>query len=137
MVQGHFNSVADVNGRNVAGSLATLNMEAVKQMGFNYLTTRTYFSRTPKRVKGKYILKSAEATLDFSDHTCERYQLDIKFTNKEDATELEDLIMAGKIWPDVCYEDQQVPAPCRHLKDLFREMFGIIRREVSRKLHFA
>lgn len=136
MVHAWFNSVAG-DGRNVAGSFTTLNMAAVKQMGFDYLTSKTYFSRTPKRVRGKYVLKLAEATLDFSDSTCERYRLDIKFTSKEDAIELEELIMAGKIWPDICYEDQQVPAPCRHLKDLFREAIGIIRREVAKKMHYA
>jgi len=136
MVHAWFNSVTG-DGKQVAGSLATLNMEAVKQMGFNYLTSRTHFCIHPKRIRGKYTFGTAEAFLEYSDHSNMRYQLDIKFTKKEDAIELEGLIMSGKIWPAVCYEDQQVPAPCRHLKDIWREAIGIIRRELARKLHFA
>jgi hypothetical protein len=112
----------------------------LKKSGYDYFTNHSFFCTLPLRIRGKYHLKTTTATLEFylaNTAVGAQYELRIKFINLDEARKLHDLIRDGKIWPDVCYENEQVPAPCRHLKGLLGEMFGIIRREVAKRLHFA
>jgi len=103
-----------------------------------YFTLHDVFSADSLRVRGEYHFKSiTNCILDDDTSTDESgrawYTLKMEFFNIEEARELYRLIRSGKIWPVFCYEDVQVPAPCRHIKDLFREAFEIIRREISQK----
>ena len=126
------------SGKNVGGNFLTLKQENLDSTGFDYFTLFMVFSADPGRIRGEYHFKNMIARLDDDPGSDNGgYKLEVCFTNLSDCKELYDLIRSGKIWPLICYEDDQVPAPCRHLKDLFREAFGIIRREFARKLHFA
>lgn len=131
-------SKGKIAGMHFGSELVSLTQEHMDLSVYDYFTYWESFSFTPKRVRGEYHFKNVVAILD-SEHTSKNmcYELKIQFTCLKDCKELYDLIRAGRIWPDICYEEEQVPAPCRHLKELFREAIGIIRREFARKLHFA
>lgn len=115
-----------------------LNQEDLAKTGFDYFTLFNVFNNEPSRPRGEYQLGSTTCTLD-DDPGSENwgYKLEMNFTDVFEAKKLYRLIRAGKIWPKICYEDPQAPAPCRHLKDIWREAIGIIRREVAKKLYFA
>ena len=100
-------------------------------------TLHESFPAYPKRIRGEYRTGSTIVRVDESPNGSSKLLIQMEFTDPDEANKLYNLIRSGKTWPTVCYGDEQVPAPCRHLKDLFREAFGIIRRELARKLHFA
>lgn len=84
------------------------------------------------RKLGCYSLKSATAELSMGGD-CQH--VDITAQSLYDAKELYLLISEGKIWPSHDYSQDQVPPPARHLRQLIREAWALIRREVSDRLY--
>ena len=128
------------DGKSVGSDLVLARKEILEAGNFDFFTSYTYFDRGATRTKGEYRLGNSVGVLDFyfmPNAKNYEYCLVIKFTDLDEAVKLHDLIRAGKIWPVINYDDSQVPSPCRHLKDIFHEAIGIIRRELARKLHFA
>ncbi|MFZ2193261.1 MAG: hypothetical protein WAV31_03380 [Candidatus Moraniibacteriota bacterium] len=137
-IHGWKNGVAE--GRAVGSELTLARKEILNAGNFDYLTSYTYFHTCPPRIRGEYRIGSSVGTLDYINKAMTKsveYKLIIEFTDLDEALVLYNLIRGGKIWPVINYEDPQVPSPCRHLKDIFREGLGIIRREIAKKLHFA
>jgi len=117
------------------GSLASPNLQAIAEYEPDSMSVVVSFGTYPRRVQGKYRLRTATATLDYRNMERPDYRLEIHFKKVEDGQELYELIRAGKTWPKPSFEDEQVPSPLRHLKDLWPEVWGIIRREVSARYH--
>lgn len=91
---------------------------------------------SPIRRTGEYKYKSATAVLRSSlGNVSHRYVLELFAEKLEDLVSLKRLILEGKIWPDVDYEASQVPPPLRNLRELVREFWQILRRDVSNKLY--
>jgi hypothetical protein len=89
----------------------------------------------PRRQLGFYRYKSATAELsEIGGKNC-HYHVKVLAETLEDAKELNFLIREGKIWPAIDYEQVQVPPPARHLRQLGREAWALIRREVSDRLY--
>ena len=107
----------------------------------NFVTEVSYYDNfgyglVPKRRVGFYRLASATAILEATGRgTDGHYPVKVQAKNLSDARELMQLIHQGQIWPAIDYEAEQVPPPCRHLRDLVSEMWRLVRRDVRDRLH--
>lgn len=89
---------------------------------------------SPDRRAGEYQYKSAVAILKRTQGS-HRYFLEVSATHPEDMVALKSLIFAGKLWPKVDYDAEQVPPPLRQIGVLFRELWQIVCRDISNKLY--
>ncbi len=95
---------------------------------------------TPKRQIGEYVLGTASAVMSTTFGKEKYYCLQLSGKKLKDVQGLYRLICEGKIWPVGDYEAEMSPPPCRHIRQLLRELWAIIRRDVSDvslKLHNA
>lgn len=119
------------------GNLTGPNREVITAFGdFDRITSLATFSDIPPRVQGEYRLRTAKVHLTLrpsSNHGRYEYLMELEGVNLDDLVGLYTLIRAGKIWPEVSFEEAQVPPPARHLRQLLREAWAIICREVSAK----
>ena len=104
---------------------------------FDYVTSIDCLHGNARRISGLYRYKTAEAVVRSKNagHLNMVAEAQSKFVKLEDAKILFQLISAGKIWPELNYEDAQLPCPTRHLRELLREAWGIIRRSVSNRFY--
>lgn len=91
--------------------------------------------RSPKRQLGEYRHKTAVAELEEVGGKDVHYHLKLRAQRLDDLKTLNALIREGKIWPACDYEAVQVPPPYRHARELLRELWQILCRDVSDKLH--
>ena len=106
-----------------------------KVTDYDYASENFILPGWPKRIRGYYEFRSASAELNLRDCVPGVFKLELKFEKLEDGQKLYQMISAGKIWPKVNYEDEQVPSPLRHIRDLWRELWGIIRRETAARFY--
>ncbi len=57
------------------------------------------------------------------------YQMALSCTNVDDGASLYELIRVGNIRPEICFDNPELPPPIRHLKDLVREAWRIVKRD--------
>ena len=89
----------------------------------------------PNRRLGHYRLASAVAELEVVGSGRDtHYHVKVRAKNMSDLRELHSLIRQGQIWPAIDYETEQVPPPYRHFRDLVREMWQLLRRDVRDRL---
>lgn len=62
------------------------------------------------------------------------YHMEISGKILWDVQELYRLLLEGKIWPMGDHEAEMVPPPCRHIRQLLRELWELILRDLSQKL---
>ena len=87
-----------------------------------------------KRRLGEYRCGSAYGVVRKQEGGRYNYHIQYVGVTLEDIQELHRLICAGQIWPVVDNESEQVPPPCRHLRQLAREAWAIIRRDIHNRL---
>lgn len=90
---------------------------------------------TPRRRVGVYRWKTATAVVEDSNKS--HYHVKLQGTNLEDVKTLHSLICQGKIWPVMDYQAEMVPPPFSNVRALLRELWEVIRRDVSMKFHRA
>ena len=108
------------------------------------ISYRGSFGSGKSRIDGEYHLGTAFAVLEYGpDALGKNHQerLTIVAQRKSesdtgnmliaDASALYTLIRAGKIHPEVSYENPTVPAPIRHVRRLIKELWEVIKRDIS------
>ncbi|MDP3726168.1 MAG: hypothetical protein Q8R36_03140 [bacterium] len=92
---------------------------------------------TAGRHVGEYQFKSASGVVGL--HTAKEYSYWVKYTAKklEDLQMLHRLFCGGLIWPVMDYGAEMVLPPCRHLRQLMREAWAIIRRDMTLRRYRA
>lgn len=90
---------------------------------------------TNNRTAGEYYWKTAKAVVTkghYNDRNFTvRVDLHIEGPDLADIAELFTLVCGGKLHPTVSYEEKTVPAPARHISQLFREIGEIVRRDMT------
>lgn len=89
----------------------------------------------PKRRLGQYRLGKAVAELDVVGGANRHYHVKMRATNLSDMRQLYELIRQGQIWPAKDYEANQVPPPYRHFRDLLKEAWQLMRRDIKDRLY--
>ncbi|KKW23616.1 MAG: hypothetical protein UY70_C0004G0011 [Candidatus Kaiserbacteria bacterium GW2011_GWB1_52_6] len=100
-----------------------------------YLTAHDSFyggGISTQRTTGEYRYRSAFAIVE-RNAAC-LHNVRLMATNVCDLSDLYREIRAGEIYPVRSYEEQQVPPPARHLRQLLTEGWVIIRRDISQRL---
>lgn len=92
------------------------------------ITYRGVFSIQSFRVAGVYRFKTATGVVVASSSTDKGFGLEA--TDVADMAELYTLMMTGEIYPDTPYDKPQVPPPAIHLRQLLREVWRVIERDV-------
>jgi hypothetical protein len=87
---------------------------------------------TARRRMGEYSLRTARCIPNRHEGKYS-YHLKLTATKLEDLQELHRLFCEGRIWPVVDYEDEMVPPPARHLRQLVAEAWTIIRRDMNQR----
>jgi hypothetical protein len=90
---------------------------------------------TPGRRVGVYRWKTATGIVDNSNKS--HYHIKLQGKRLEDIKSLHSLICQGKIWPVEDYQAEMAPSPLRNIRALLGELWEVIRRDVSMKLHRA
>ena len=91
----------------------------------------------PRRQIGKYLFRSASAELQVIDGgrgQSSHYHVKVRGKRVADVRQLYELIRHGKIWPALDYEVEQVPPPLRHFRGSMKELWQLLRRDVSDRL---
>lgn len=132
-------------GRMQEGAFGTIvepNARVIAETKPDKMTAVAVFHPTGgSRVEGIYKHRSAEGHLSYrvtnygGDRTSYDYVLSLSFKEAEDGKELYLLVRSGKIWPTISFKGEQVPSPFRGLRELGREAWGIVRREVSARYY--
>lgn len=115
-----------------AGTIASPNLEAITQTNPSRMTFIAVFPGN-HRASGIYEYRTARAHVDerSDKRGYPENVLDLAFVKIEDGQKLYELIRSGKMAPTISFGEKQVPAPLRNLKDLAKEAWGIIRRNVT------
>lgn len=111
-----------------------ISAELVEKITIN----ETFLASIAKRRVGVYRYRSVEASIELKSLGKENgYYLCLTGPGSalSDMKELYRLIRVGHIWPDANYEDEMVPPPCRHLRQLFSEAWAIVRRDLRNRLY--
>ena len=104
---------------------------------FSWHVTIPHTLGSPRR-QGFYQLKSANGTLTRTNNAnSSSYELELRATSASDLQRLQRLVCEGKIWPVGDYEAVMVPSPLRNVRALLRELWEVIRRDVSLRFHRA
>ncbi len=94
------------------------------------------FGSNPCRQLGFYQYRTATAELmQVAGSNNSRYQARLLGKNVRDTQKLNLMIREGSIRPVVDYEQDQVPQPARHLRQLLNELWALIRCELSNRLY--
>ncbi|MFA5070169.1 MAG: hypothetical protein WC528_02705 [Patescibacteria group bacterium] len=121
---------------SVGGELEVADPTVLDGQRYDYGTAYVHFPVTAHREQGLYRYKTAEASLKIQwSGQRDMYFAMVKFVDIRDAKKLFLKIMGGLIWPEICYEKEMCPSPMRHLRQLFREAWEIIRRDISNKYY--
>ena len=99
------------------------------------ITCHDLFHIVALRRTGEYRYRKTTAVLDKTS-VGKEYMYSLKITGM-DLNEMHQLyrdVRGGRIWPVIDYESEMVPPPARHLRQLAREAWAIIRRDTTLRL---
>lgn len=115
-----------------AGTITSPNFEKIKTTNPSRMSFVAHF-RGEYRAAGIYEYRTARAHVD--QHVDGKgyafTTLNLGFEKIEDGQTLYELVRSGKMAPTISFEEKQVPSPLRNLKDLTKEAWEIIRRQVT------
>lgn len=96
--------------------------------------------KTADRHEGEYAYKTARAVVaSINNERGQRSHYHVRYCGPklQDIQKLHQLFCGGFIWPVGDYEAPMVPPSCRELRQLLREAWSIVRRDMSLRLRRA